>query len=225
VLPDEAEMHGRVTLKSADTEPRSFQQKSFSATVRAVCPNCNSGWMSNLEGSVKPVLAGMIKGNGRELHKGGQQTIATWAFLRVAMLERVWKIRMIPPEHYRQLYERPTEPPDDVFVWIAGVNPTAEGQRLSGFFEGRGLTLGSPDGDLDQDEIPDGYASTFSINNFVVKVFGHRIGEDRELIHNPVVQASLQRIWPIDKPSFVWPPGPFINGPRGLHFLASGPVE
>lgn len=225
VLPDEAKMQARVTLSSAESEPRSFQQKPFSATIRAVCSSCNSGWMSDLEVKTKPMLAGMIKGNGRELHSGGQQVIATWAFLKIAMLERVWGIRMIPLDHYRQLYERPIEPPDNVYVWVARVNPTGRGQQLAGFFQGRGLTLGSPDVDLDPSEVSDGYTATFSINHFVVKVFGHQAQEDRELVHLSQVRACLQRIWPIEQRDFVWPPGSVLNGPAGLQLLASGPVE
>lgn len=218
-------MQARVTMNAADAEPRNFRQTPFSATVRAVCPSCNSGWMSDLESAVSPVLAGMIRGNGRELHKGGQQAIATWAFLRIAILEQVWGIRIIPPSHLHQLYERSTEPPDNVYVWVAGVDPAGGGQRLSGFFDGRGLTLGDPDEVLDPDEVSDGYTATFSINHFVVKVFGHRIQEDRELDHLSRVRASLQRIWPIEQQSFIWPPGPVLKGPAGLQLLASGPVE
>ncbi len=217
-------MTAQITRVSANAETKRFPGKPFTITVGAVCPACNEGWMSNLEGRAKPYLAGMIQGRGRELHLEAQQIIAAWSFLKIAMLERAWEIRMIPPEHFQQFYGRPQEPPDEVYVWVGAVNPEGGGRRLPGFFQGRGLTLGDPDEDLDAAEVPDGYVATFSVNHFVVKVYGHRLDERRELIHRSKVRNSIQRIWPVERRSFIWPPGPVLVGPDGLQALAAGPV-
>jgi hypothetical protein len=51
----------------------------FKQTVRAVCRDCNGGWMSQLEERVKPVLRPMIRGMTVQLGVDTQGLIATWA--------------------------------------------------------------------------------------------------------------------------------------------------
>jgi len=47
--------------------------------VGAVCQNCNNGWMSRLEGAVKPLLTPLIFGNKSLLSPEDQTLLATWA--------------------------------------------------------------------------------------------------------------------------------------------------
>src|SRR4051812_22801435 len=60
--------------------PRRWTGTPFSATVRAVCDECNHGWMSSLEGSAKPILTPLIHGEVQELPPDVQQLVAAWCF-------------------------------------------------------------------------------------------------------------------------------------------------
>src|SRR5580704_5439600 len=52
---------------------RRWTTEGFTATVRAVCDDCNHGWLSQLEGAAKPVLTPLILGQPRELSADDQR--------------------------------------------------------------------------------------------------------------------------------------------------------
>lgn len=66
------------------------------ATIEApvVCggtaDDCNSGWMSRLDGQVRHFLEPMMLGEARSLSAEEQMTIATWAAIKSMVLEYVW---------------------------------------------------------------------------------------------------------------------------------------
>lgn len=47
--------------------------------VKAVCTNCNSGWMAELESAVRPVLSRMVTGESVHLDERAQADLARWA--------------------------------------------------------------------------------------------------------------------------------------------------
>lgn len=47
--------------------------------VRAVCANCNHGWLSTLEEELKPTLVVLVQGHSIELTPWKQRRLATWA--------------------------------------------------------------------------------------------------------------------------------------------------
>lgn len=55
--------------------------------VRTVCEECNSGWLSDLERRVRPVMEPMIRGRGVTLSLEHQIDVATWVSKTVAALE------------------------------------------------------------------------------------------------------------------------------------------
>jgi hypothetical protein len=55
--------------------------------VRWVCKSCNNGWMSNLEGQVKPLLQPLLSGTGGSLDSGAQSILAVWAVKTAMALE------------------------------------------------------------------------------------------------------------------------------------------
>jgi len=64
--------------------------------LRKICEACNNGWMSRLEGRVKPLITGLIKKERsiRSLDDDERQTIARWAG-KTAIIES----RTVPAEH------------------------------------------------------------------------------------------------------------------------------
>jgi hypothetical protein len=59
-------------------------------TVRAVCKDCNNGWMKRWEDAVAPLIGPMIKGQPAQLTVDQQLAVATWAAMKAAVFEYVW---------------------------------------------------------------------------------------------------------------------------------------
>jgi hypothetical protein len=95
---------------------RRWTTEGFTATVRAVCDDCNHGWLSQLEGAAKPVLTPLILGQSTELSVDDQRLIAVWAFKTalVAMLSSSEEQRAqgygVPVAEYQALYARRGHP-------------------------------------------------------------------------------------------------------------------
>jgi hypothetical protein len=96
-----------------------WAQPTFKQTVRAVCANCNSGWMSQLEARAKPVLSPMIRGIALHLSADTQKLIATWA-LKTAIMAQCAAGEKITPVHDALWLYHDQEPPDrNVIVILA----------------------------------------------------------------------------------------------------------
>ncbi|MGQ5579772.1 hypothetical protein [Streptomyces sp. ECR3.8] len=81
--------------------------RMLTAQVKAVCEPCNSGWMSALEGRVKPYLLSMIKGEIVELPPEAQEVLATWT-LKTALMCQVMLPQdqpNLPAELFTDLYQ------------------------------------------------------------------------------------------------------------------------
>jgi hypothetical protein len=215
LLPDDAVMSTH-TIESHESGTASFPALPFRMTVSAVCHDCNSGWMSDLDGAVKPYIAWMIKGGGRHLHESGLQTIATWAVLKALIFQFVRpKRRFVPDEHYHELYASKTIPPPRFRVWTARTE-----SEMVGFYRSQGLRRERPPG-FDTPDFPDGYTITFSVKHLVLKVFGSN-ETGANISHHQGLIGSIREIWP-NNTNFIWPSGPAITT-KGLYALA-GPFR
>ena len=80
----------RHAIRLEGTDPHaSWESPSITAKVRIACRPCNSGWMSNLEASVKPVLSPMMEGQRRDLDSDSQTIITAWAIKMAMVMEFV----------------------------------------------------------------------------------------------------------------------------------------
>jgi hypothetical protein len=50
--------------------------------IRAVCGDCNNGWMSRLETAVKPIILPMIRGDACTLDTEAQALLARWITMK-----------------------------------------------------------------------------------------------------------------------------------------------
>jgi hypothetical protein len=202
---------------------RKIRLPLFELTVKDVCEPCNTGWMHDLEDAMKQVTERLLLGGKRELHSGGQATIAAWAVLKLLVMSRVMPRRIVLDEDYKAVYEcrDQLQPPPSVRVYTARA-AWSDRQAPSGFFRvnGVGRDLESAD-----EEKIDGYLGTISVLDLVVQVF--RIyGDDlpaEDFIQGPGLAPSVRRIWP-QTPSFIWPPGPALTT-NGIKALAGGEFE
>lgn len=174
----------------------------FSATLKDVCRDCNSGWMSRIEAEAKTYAEPLIKGEeGNLIDPDAQWAIARWAYLKVLLFERIDKRqRLLPAKCYREMYEASLldEPtlPVNMIVLIAA----HDGQRY-GQYAHRLLA------DADTRE-PELFIGTITIQHLVVQVIEDVAddGEVKAFQHDKRIAGHEARIWPFSQ-TFEWPPG------------------
>jgi hypothetical protein len=188
---------------------RSVPQRLFQLTVKDVCKPCNEGWMSRLEAAVKPIISGMLLGRGRVLHARGQTTLATWALLKMLVVQRTSASKdLMPPDHYRELYMLRDEqhPPPLARVYTARAGWSQDRADFA-FYRLNAVQLRTtPPPQPDQ---IDGYLATFSVLDLVVQIF-RPFAEEGEWLHRPDLASSVAQLWP-PLSSFTWPPGPALT--------------
>ncbi len=109
-------------------------------TLRAVCKSCNNGWMSELEGAVRPLIEPMIKGYNAALTTEQQITVATWATMKTAVFDYVWTDDPVLAAGDREVIRTQNRPPASVQVRLAAVESNGYPLRALG----RGYELRGP---------------------------------------------------------------------------------
>lgn len=188
------------SIEPHDRDPRRFLAPLFSATLKAVCEDCNNGWMSDIEAEAKPYAAPLITGEeGQLLDLDAQWALARWAYLKVLLLERVDKRqRLLPPDRYRVLYDSLDDPvlPSTASIFIA-----AHDGDLYGQYQHRGLTRrGGSKVEL--------FVGTFTVGHLVLQVIENVSGDPRAISpeREKEIAGHDERIW-LFRPPFTWPPG------------------
>jgi hypothetical protein len=174
----------------------------FSATIKDVCRECNSGWMSRIEAEAKTYAAPLIRGGeGISVDPDAQWAIARWTYLKVLLFERVDKRqRLLPADCYREMYEASllSEPelPVNMIVLVAAHEGLRYGQYA------HRLLADARTGK------PDLFIGTITIQHLVVQVIADIAGdgEVKSFQHDERVGGHEARIWPFSPP-FKWPPG------------------
>jgi hypothetical protein len=119
-------------------------------TVRAVCADCNNGWMSALEGEAKPILERLLMSTELQpLWKTEQLLIARWA-TKTAMMMDFTQEQPLVPQRDRTLFFKRRTIPRRGWIWLGGcgellpltmsytmrgeLEPIAGGDRTIGFY-------------------------------------------------------------------------------------------
>jgi hypothetical protein len=198
----------------------------FDLTVKDICDQCNTQWMSALEDGAAFFASGMVQGRGRHLHERGQQVLATWIILKALVAARSFPrgvmADFIPPDHYEALYALRSEqtPPSGVIVTTARV-PWSLGQADYGFYHLNGIGVRGVSADESERQ---GYIATFSVLDFVGQVvwpYDPALIGDWRYIKS--LRNSVRQIWPVEGP-FIWPPTPILNK-SGLYAIAMGTAK
>lgn len=189
--------------------PRRWTSTPFTATVRAVCDDCNHGWMSGLEGAVKPILTPLILGEDRDLSADDERLISAWTF-KTALVSLVSSSEDdrargygVPAEEYAALYSRRDHPeplPYSQF-WIG----CYAGERPPGTI--RVVPLVVELNDIPPPDVPAAYLITVLIGKLLVQ--GVRFTTP-SLFVELATAPELPQIWPT-QPTVAWPPDPDIT--------------
>jgi hypothetical protein len=216
---------GTAGIIQRDGTVTSYQTELFGQRVKVVCFDCNSGWMSRLEGRVKGKLGPILRhGQATRLSLGDQKLLATWAVKTAFMFEHLHpNERIIPDSEYGRFYSL-QQPPPGYVVWMAH-------RRTLVDHTGRELLVASRHEGIHKIDVPPEFVQqvekwmaegrrafiiTFSIGRVVFQVFGHDVpGAFRVNMSNPRVNHW---IWPVQG-DVTWPPALSVEDIGGLFAL------
>ena len=116
-------------FSTRDTEEGKWEWRGgrIDVTVKRVCGTCNSGWMSSLEATARPLLTRMIGGDVLVLDETQQRLVATWAVKTALMFDLMSRERLFPDEYFEAFFKAQVPVPGTVV-------------RLGGYYEDRWST-------------------------------------------------------------------------------------
>ncbi len=104
----EGPTHPQLVARRARPAYKSWYQPAFEATLKSVCPECNSGWMSKIETAAKPLALPLMLGHSLALAPEAQQKLAVWAYLKCSLFltfEKDTRIKAAMAKAYPVFYE------------------------------------------------------------------------------------------------------------------------
>ena len=186
-----------------------------------VCADCNNGWMSRLEDTVKPFLGPMlINEHPVELDAVQQRDLARWAVIKVLLLEL--SIRQQHPRRRKTLGYKPSEPE---LVWLmTNQDPPPRSRVWLGAFDAQGQVavnsqalLLSSDDSSGKDPLLS-HVTTLTIGYVLLQVFSidYVVADARTLVpfnSSPANQfdRALVQIWPVVHQVVRWPPSAYVD--------------
>lgn len=189
----------------------------FQIKVTAVCGECDSGWMSDLEDEAAPTLKPLIRGERQTLSEAEQATVALWATKTAMMAAFTHRERWhYFPDQFRWVYEQRSPPPHHQ-IWLAGrTQGVGEWPFL---YRSAGLTI-APESLMDRVGT-NGHRTTIGIGHLVMHIFGHPIHDGPVLDMGAETGRVLTPIWPVEGET-EWPPL-FAISPERLAGLTPEP--
>src|SRR5258705_10676263 len=90
-IPGMRTVHGSryFRMEGMSEEAKERQGSAFTRRFRLVCQNCNSGWMSGVEGDAKPILIRLLQGQKTVLLKNDRTRLATWITLKTMVADAI----------------------------------------------------------------------------------------------------------------------------------------
>jgi hypothetical protein len=200
------------------------EQRLLDGRVKAVCAQCNNGWMSRLEEEVRDFLPEMIRGRVVWLDHGRLEALAAWSLKTVFMFREANRHptrEIIPVEDYTAFY-RDRQPSRLMSARLACIAPPVNGPVVFAV-DFSCPTFGLPDGGF-------GYIATLRIGYFVVQICRAGPLAEENRVRRFAPTGHTVPLWP-QAPASYWPPLLPIPGQRWHGFtdpqeltLATEPV-
>jgi hypothetical protein len=210
---------GEVAWGQGDEPLKTFPAggESVNPQVKHLCGECNNGWMSDLENTVRLMAGAMIMDISIRMNTDAQKTIATWCFKTALVLQCTGRKWFYTETDRRHFLSSPSPPLADTIIWLARNSGEA-----ATFFETIHLHRNAPKG---SDAVGEGYVSTAALSHLAVQVFSFR--RDPEYKSIPISLHMKPGPWD-DCLVQVWPTSPSVNWPpdltcdlAGLHALSA----
>lgn len=106
------------TVDRRSERPGNVITKKF----RVVCANCNNGWMSRLEESIKPFLVSVLEGKRHTLDENGIAELARWIVMKVMVSEYAEDGTQLTPYPDRNRFRESQEIPSYFRIYMGKHN-------------------------------------------------------------------------------------------------------
>lgn len=87
------------------TDLRKREGWSANKRVRAVCRDCNSGWMNRIEAAARPYLTPLVEGRPVTLSRFAVESVSRWIVLKVMVCEHMYHDEYTTPSADRHLFK------------------------------------------------------------------------------------------------------------------------
>lgn len=192
---------------------KKYEGQNNTRKFRVVCRiHCNSGWMSQLEQQVKPILTPLMLGTAAVITPAAQRTLAAWTAMKCMVTEFEEPKWIVSPLSERQFLMNNREPPATWRIWIAYQNS----RRWRTGYTRTAITLGSaprgqdivvPDADFSKNT----QSITLGFGRVVLHAASSRVpGFNESTALGPRIERAMHQIWPNGN-GFLWPPGRSIS--------------
>jgi hypothetical protein len=187
---------------------------------RMVCEDCNNGWMSGLEDTVKPFLGPMLVNAAdrpASLDAIQQRDLARWATMKVLLLE--WSMRQ---QHAQRRQTQGYAPSAAELAWLYAQNDAPPRSRVwLGAFDAQGRITSTTQarnlGSAGPGQVP-AHMTMLTVGCVLFQVFstdyvaaGAQGVAQYDGKPPPPYDQALPRIWPQEHPIVRWPPSLLIT--------------
>lgn len=185
-----------------------------SRRIKCVCGVCNSGWMSALQTSARPILVPTLAGEPIQLHRRSQTILSAWCTMMTMVSEHLQQgMSSISPTE-RDYLKTHQKPPRNWRIWIgrhAGQNHTRYFHRTLPFvtkdeFE----RSGGPSTDVAANT----QTTTICLGkHLLIHIMSSDVGWSliRRWRLPAQIRDNLVQIWPVRDKIICWPPDLALN--------------
>jgi hypothetical protein len=189
--------------------------KSFDRKVKAVCADCNNGWMSDLETAVQPLLSGIIK-DGASMYFTRRDVTKLAAFtFKNAVIANYLNPKQEPffTRSAREQFRATSQIPSDVHMWIAALSAAT----TTGAFWGYVISPHETAHNTLWDDL-EIYVFTFAIGYLALQLrafrYGNLLNRGRKvpvaLTQSVFWNNFAIQFWPAGA-AFSWPPKKYLS--------------
>lgn len=210
-----AQTGGLHVVNKQDGSSYQFTEKAFNRTAKIVCENCNSGWMSKLEGDIQALLGPMMIGRDLpvSLSTYQQSMIAIWVAKTLTVLEYSSNepLTHIPKSLPEALYNTGYVPQEHTIYIGYRTNIYGEdGTHAAGFLvqSPKNMQI-KPEYRAEIENAMKKDRKRFTASLVVGHVYFYMIGTDIENAYGfvyPYIPEYLMQLWPDERTGGkVWP--------------------
>lgn len=176
--------------------------------TRAFCRDCNTGWMADLEGAVKPILAPMLNGQRCLVTSDAARLLSFWATKTILAFQSVESdvTTFARPEDFTRLFEEQAAP-RNCQIWLAAVRSGDSLNYRAHTVMRRGQT----------EDGADGFGASLILGH-VAFYFLMGFSEPIGLRLGASISVALREIHPLPKGDFLWPAHALVQ-PHPEHAL------
>jgi hypothetical protein len=209
-IPNYKQLQALQHLTHSDFQVRKRAGDPRSLKVTCVCRDCNSGWMSDIQNTLKPLGIAMCTGKTIRLDPKAQLAIATWSAMVAMTAEYDHPPTVAIPQGDKDFFYKNKYPPLSFRIWIGHLPPNTWDTKW--VHHPLAIT---------EKEIPSPRAALANLNSVTST---HVIGQFfvhimscpwPEILHGwqfpSDVSAALIQIWPMVHGDIFWPPFGVLN--------------